>query len=776
MVDQHLAEDLALLDEGLRLLFVNDYHGAEDLFKSAAQRGPGRPGGRDFRGVFALEWTLVSFLFGVLSFANDQLDECLERVWIAEKLVAEEDPWIGQRIVHGVIFLMAGCVQSMKNSWLKAGVNFMRALRFLSHVEEAITYEGPERQVVRSVGLYLLGWFNFVLSMLPPQVLRVVSRAGGRAMEGDRGKALELLTMCWSEGGLMAPWAAVVLLSYYITIKTFLGETTTAADFDTCQGLLAWGEAKYPGSAIFSYFEGEVLAARQQILAALERIQSVHCVLSEFKMPAVEFFLHQKLAVLHMAVLDWGSAAEGWEASLMVNVAKNRRSWVPFLSYLASLCRLLAGDVVASKAHTDRVRQYAKLRKRNWPPEDSLAFRKVKDIDREASLGNASCALLDVLEVSMLKLHILHTLPDASKRELCLALEGSKVETAELRTDAPASSLASSSAVAGAWACAVDPNFFLAAKPEEGARALLFRAELKRLLGEVAEAKNLAAIGLQLASPLGSRAVQNGTVASLHFTLAVLAGPASAAHLESFDRCVRPCQAYDDALKFKRMGLGKAAVEGPLAALGPTMSEQADACDLRLHGRSLDLELSPGHEVEDEEFFSAEEGQGDEPPAGDGILLSAPSSPTSSKADRAPATLGGSEAADRRGYAAKPFMKGLSKSVKGLSQAIAATASAAAAVPQVASVEALSGQQVLLDALQQQAQQGDCSVVSMRAPERGASSRELQSYLRWAQWSSLRGMSRDEAARQHAELVETARSAGDPARAPATPARRRLTV
>ena len=44
----------------------------------------------------------------MLSFANDQLDECLARVWTAESLLLEDGPWVGQKMLLGMVYLIAG--------------------------------------------------------------------------------------------------------------------------------------------------------------------------------------------------------------------------------------------------------------------------------------------------------------------------------------------------------------------------------------------------------------------------------------------------------------------------------------------------------------------------------------------------------------------------------------------------------------------------------------------------------------------------------------------
>ena len=50
--------------------------------------------GHDLRGAFALNYALTSVIKGILSMANDQLDECADRLWRADALAAEADDWI----------------------------------------------------------------------------------------------------------------------------------------------------------------------------------------------------------------------------------------------------------------------------------------------------------------------------------------------------------------------------------------------------------------------------------------------------------------------------------------------------------------------------------------------------------------------------------------------------------------------------------------------------------------------------------------------------------
>ncbi|CAJ1460344.1 unnamed protein product [Effrenium voratum] len=368
--DDQLTRDMTALQEGIRLLFTNDYQGAEDTFRQGSQRPrpPPLPDGtiRDTRGAFALIYTMVSFMFGLLSFANDQLDECLARVWTAESLLLEDGPWVGQKMLLGMVYLIAGVVQAAKNAWLKSGVNLVRALRYIKDFEEGLRFEGREAPFVRSFAHFVMGLFNLVLSMLPPQMLRIASRAGGRTLQGSRSDALRLLNECYVQDGIMAPFAVLVLLCYNIWMKTYLGESINDEDFAKSKSLLQWAGERFPKSAVFEFWQTELHVIRTEIREASQCVERVHAVLAQLKLPAIDSFLEQKKAMFSLALLDWPSAAQGFEQSLQVSVQKQRRSYVPTLSYLAGLCRVLSEQ--SGAANFERVQQYAKMRKRETGP------------------------------------------------------------------------------------------------------------------------------------------------------------------------------------------------------------------------------------------------------------------------------------------------------------------------------------------------------------------------------------------------------------------------
>ncbi|CAK9087038.1 unnamed protein product [Durusdinium trenchii] len=713
--DDQLQRDMNALQEGIRLLFTNDFQKAEETFREGSQRErprirPANDSTRDTRGVFALIYTMVSFMFGLLSFANDQLDECLTRVWTAESLLLEDAPWVGQKMLLGMVYLIAGVVQAAKNAWLKSGVNLVRSLRYIKDFEEGLHFSGREAHFVRSFAGFVMGLFNLVLSMLPPQMLRVASRAGGRTLQGSRTDALELLHQCRSMDAL----------------KTYLGEAITDEDFAASKGFLQWASERYPSSAVFEFWQTELHVIRTEVREASECVERVHSVLAHLKLPAIDSFLEQKKAMFSLALLEWPEAASGFEESLAVSVARQRRSYVPTLSYLAGLCRVVSGQAAEARPNFERVQQYSKMRKRNWPPEDDLAFAKVKEF------GPSSCttprrALLELVEISMLKIHVLHTMPGEEKRRLKeKLLEEHEGEAAE-----------------------------------EAARGLLFAAEISRLQGAFEEARRFGAQAQQLLPKLGPRGQSNGTAAALHLTLALLGVDG---HLTALDKCPRCCRAYDEAIKFKRLGLERRIADGA-----------NDAPEELPGDRSVENGSVEGGSVEgdDEEFFSAEEEEHEDaqpsswkahfwkkwkfrrPPSietelGSDDVKPAAASPSSSLS-------WASEVAVKalRDFAKKSAVAGGQLGHQASEQLghLANSGLWALRSQSGRRAGACGNSKLHLEALLRQADQGDCSVVSMSTPGPGVSEADVVAYLRWAHWNSLRGMTRNDALRQYGILT-----------------------
>ena len=93
--------------KGTSAIFTNQLGEAEEILSSGCEHEEGYElleGERDLRGAFALQRALATVIRGVASLSDDQLDECRERLFEADKLVADStDPhWVGKNVVRGV--------------------------------------------------------------------------------------------------------------------------------------------------------------------------------------------------------------------------------------------------------------------------------------------------------------------------------------------------------------------------------------------------------------------------------------------------------------------------------------------------------------------------------------------------------------------------------------------------------------------------------------------------------------------------------------------------
>lgn len=103
--------------------------------------------------------------------------------------------------------------------------------------------------------------------------------------------------------------------------------------------------------------------------------------------------------------------------------------------------------------------------------------------------------------------------------------------------------------------------------------------------------------------------------------------------------------------------------------------------------------------------------------------------------------------------ATKSATKASKQAAKRLAKAVHAAGAATGAVD-LSSSSGPYNSDLLLSALHQQAMQGDCSVVSMPPPDKGASRAEILAYLKWVQWSSLKGMTKVDAMQGYMDLLQ----------------------
>jgi hypothetical protein len=370
--------DMAKMNEGITRLFLNDFKEAETIFLKGMDDDSGRKSDEhDLRGAFGLNYGLAAVIRGISTLSNDQLDECQERMWEADRLASEGDKWIGQDICRGICTALGGLIQIMQHNFLKGSWNLIRSWMWVRRLmgKEAQEFEGKEREVVRSASIFTLGIFNLIISLLPPKVMKTASWISG--FGGDRKEALMFLSKCWSEQGMLSPWAALVICAYQVDAKTFLGEVHSAADFRDCNKILEWQAERYPNSIFFIALRADAVALEKRDPAAARTI----CATATGHvgdLVAFEWVLNYKQALFCLAQLKFEEAAELFVQSLHVYVTVGRRSMVPFMAMYAIHASLVAGG----KANEERtvemlllVRKYRALPKKNWGRQDKWAFK-----------------------------------------------------------------------------------------------------------------------------------------------------------------------------------------------------------------------------------------------------------------------------------------------------------------------------------------------------------------------------------------------------------------
>jgi len=338
-------EDMGKLQMGQKLLFINDFQGAESVFSSGVMRkrnGVGEKEGlRDLRGAFALMHAFTAVLKGVASLADDQLAECLERLWNADALAAEEKEWLGRSLVRGLCTLMGGIIQCLQHNFIKGVFNVLRSWLWIKVLQsEGLDYKGKERQVIRSCALLTLGIFNLLLSMLPTSMLRTASVLSG--FEGDRDAGLSMLIDCWREEGMFSPWGALVWAVYTVDTKSFLDETLSPSDEAMCIEIFTWARERFPNSVFFSGIEADFEACRKNVQLAKKIVEEAAPYASDLK--ALQWALSYKKAVYELTDLQFENAAGFFEDSLRVYVRVGRRSLVPFMAMYSALCYHVVAD------------------------------------------------------------------------------------------------------------------------------------------------------------------------------------------------------------------------------------------------------------------------------------------------------------------------------------------------------------------------------------------------------------------------------------------------
>lgn len=376
-------EEALLLKHGLKLAWANKFIESEEFFLQGFQDKYGNTkkpskNRRDTRGGYCLGYAIIGCVRGIAGFQKDQLDECLRRLFVAEKFIANsedytKDNWVGSRLSRGLCFLSIGVMYLLKKHWVHAGGYIIRAWSWISGVEkESREYEGVERNEILSLIRYLMGVFNIIVSLLPPMVVKVAELVGFPA---NRDYGLHELQRCYAENGFFGDLASMFLCGYNSEIKAFLALDVNEEDMVDCQKIIDLAKKEYPDSIIWAWFKSNVAFVQKKPEESISTLKCVFAFVDTY--PAFELAIYWKYGLYSTMVWDFESAMKYHRLAYIKNsVDGKRRSGSPRLAYLAGVAAMMCGNVEVAKEMFEAIEEWRKSAKDDWKPLDQIAFLK----------------------------------------------------------------------------------------------------------------------------------------------------------------------------------------------------------------------------------------------------------------------------------------------------------------------------------------------------------------------------------------------------------------
>lgn len=376
-------EDSATLHQSWHLLFTNKFEEAVQVLDDAVKRADAREidkstGEHDGRGHFAFLKALVGMLAGLANLQDNQFDTVLSGIRVADELLQQDNDWVGKSLTRGLCMVMGGLINIMQGAIPRGVWSVLRSWSYLRNLEtEALEYQGPEREVVRSTALLALGVFNLLTSALPPSAMHVAGWATG--FKGGRERALDQLLLSWKEQGINAPTSALVYLGYAFDISSFLGELgpRRRERFQKAREILEVADEKYPGSFFFGALGGLQSACSKDLASAVSKFMSLEDTVKD--KPAFLFVCKFRLSQMLLCSMRWAEAAEAFLAAVEVHRSVGRRAGCPLFAMNAYLCWTAAGEADKACSALELALSYSKETKK-WSLLDKSSLQQAKGI------------------------------------------------------------------------------------------------------------------------------------------------------------------------------------------------------------------------------------------------------------------------------------------------------------------------------------------------------------------------------------------------------------
>ncbi|KAH9554368.1 hypothetical protein CY35_08G060400 [Sphagnum magellanicum] len=272
-------------------------------------------------------------------------------------------------------------------AFFRAALLIRKAIRGYKHCNGILQRQQRASRSEHDVGAVKLGFggFSLAISLLPPRLLRLLSVLG---FPCDRVAGLSSIDESLRGGGLRAPVAGVLLLSYHVILPSFFSIPQEREEHvASAERVLAFMQDTYHGSFFLSFYRGRLQRLKQDLSSSLDYFMKLE---EGLKLPPESKFFKLRhawvyeLGLSHMMQLEWGAAEKYWEELEQDSVWSRS-----FFAYLHGVCLAMRGEAKAASLHFSKVQGLMRgTLSGRVLAEEQYASRKVKDhaLDTEAGV------------------------------------------------------------------------------------------------------------------------------------------------------------------------------------------------------------------------------------------------------------------------------------------------------------------------------------------------------------------------------------------------------
>jgi tetratricopeptide (TPR) repeat protein len=212
-------------------------------------------------------FALCAFLNGLATFGEGVLDDALEKIWKAESIGKSQGTLSGT-CIRAQCYFLGSVIQLITEHYAKGMWNLRSSWNLFFQVKKELDddYEEKDKEEIQASYDMFVGFFNLILSLLPPFIVSITSYLG---YSGDRKVGLEMIKNSFESKTIYSPFAAFFLLIYYCNVSEQIGDENPEYD-ERAEFLLNWANQTYPKSVFFASMSVRHLRSRGQFKEAIQ--------------------------------------------------------------------------------------------------------------------------------------------------------------------------------------------------------------------------------------------------------------------------------------------------------------------------------------------------------------------------------------------------------------------------------------------------------------------------------------------------------------------------